>query len=97
MCTKGSMLTKPAFQNAINKYLPGMPGMPVFLCWNHFFSRTEKWVLEQGGKTCDVRFYNDSLRQVLSQPTKILADSQIAKSKIGYTTSNGQDIPAWDA
>ena len=80
MKKKECMVTdcEAAFRNAIMRYLPGMP---LFRCWKHFFSSTEAWVKKNGGQIVDVRFYNDSLRQILLQSSAELASKQIALCK----------------
>ena len=94
MCTKGCMVTdcEIGFRNAIKRYLPSMP---LFRCWNHFWSSTDAWIRKHNGTMTDVRFYCDSLRQILQQQTVELCHTQIEKSKNGYTTDNGQEIPPW--
>ena len=94
MCTRGCMVTdcELAFRKAIKKYLPGMP---LFRCWNHFFNSTETWVKKHNGKKEDVQFYNDSLRQILLQNSLDHAEKLISRSKKGYITAQGQDIPPW--
>jgi transposase-like protein len=90
----GAMVTdcEDAFRNSIKK---NFPDMPLFRCWNHLWGNIERFVKGKGGNEIDVTFYTDSIRSILLQPSETLAKKQIDRSKTGYVTKNGNQVPGW--
>lgn len=69
-----------AIRNSIKKCYPDMP---LFRCWKHFASSTERWIREQGGDDKVVGFYSDALRELFLQPTKEAYEKLLVLKKQG--------------
>ena len=83
-----------AFINALKKYFPNMP---FLRCWKHLWGSLERWVRDRGGKTSDIGFYIDSVRELLLQPTSETFTVMLNNKKTGYNNNSNMFIMAWDA
>lgn len=69
-----------AIRNSISSCFPNMP---LFRCWNHLWSSTERWIRSNGGDDSTVGFYIDSLRELFLQSSKSAYEKLLELKKKG--------------